>query len=97
MSGFSFLDEEVKEASGLSEFDRSAAKKPPAAWGAAKAKSAFAGAARVSDEAGPQGGAQGAGGAGPSLPFRIREVQMMPHAMQTKPIFSIAKPQLKTE
>eukprot|EP00416_Gambierdiscus_australes_P032429 CAMPEP_0171091710 /NCGR_PEP_ID=MMETSP0766_2-20121228/34977_1 /TAXON_ID=439317 /ORGANISM="Gambierdiscus australes, Strain CAWD 149" /LENGTH=97 /DNA_ID=CAMNT_0011549859 /DNA_START=57 /DNA_END=350 /DNA_ORIENTATION=- len=97
MSSLDFIEEEVREAAGLSQFDRSAQKKPPTTWGAARAKSTFESAARVADAAGPQGGAQGAGGAGPSLPFRIREVQMMPHSMGTKPIFSIAKPQLKTE
>mmetsp|Transcript_35387 Transcript_35387/g.110055 ORF Transcript_35387/g.110055 Transcript_35387/m.110055 type:complete len:101 (-) Transcript_35387:234-536(-) len=100
MSGFDFLDDEVKEASkarsDLARFDRMALKKPPAEWGAARAKSRFEDATYVGDEAGPQGGGGMAGG-GPSLPFRIREVQMVPKAIGTAPIFSIAKPQLKTE
>mmetsp|Transcript_66393 Transcript_66393/g.149049 ORF Transcript_66393/g.149049 Transcript_66393/m.149049 type:complete len:99 (-) Transcript_66393:84-380(-) len=98
MPGFDFIEEEIREASraSLSNPDRSAARKPPAAWGAAKSKSHFEEEKLVADAAGPQGGAQG-GGAGPSLPFRIREVQMVPQALGSKPIFSIAKPQLKTE
>mmetsp|Transcript_30328 Transcript_30328/g.68922 ORF Transcript_30328/g.68922 Transcript_30328/m.68922 type:complete len:105 (+) Transcript_30328:70-384(+) len=104
MSGFSFIDDEVSEVNkarnSLSGFDRSAARKPPAAWGAAKSKSVFEETAYVADAAGPQGGAQGGaqgGGSGPSLPFRIREIQMVPKAVGTQPVFCISKPQLKTE
>eukprot|EP00408_Alexandrium_pacificum_P027464 CAMPEP_0171193238 /NCGR_PEP_ID=MMETSP0790-20130122/20277_1 /TAXON_ID=2925 /ORGANISM="Alexandrium catenella, Strain OF101" /LENGTH=99 /DNA_ID=CAMNT_0011658411 /DNA_START=69 /DNA_END=368 /DNA_ORIENTATION=+ len=98
MSALDFLNEEVQEASKLraelSSLDRGATRRPPASWGAARASSRLDEAA--GDAAGPQGGAQ-AGGAGPSLPFRIREVQMVPQALGSKPIFSIAKPQLKTD
>mmetsp|Transcript_2367 Transcript_2367/g.5308 ORF Transcript_2367/g.5308 Transcript_2367/m.5308 type:complete len:101 (-) Transcript_2367:160-462(-) len=100
MSGLDFLEQEIRESSKvrreLSQLDRSSGRKPPVEWGAARAKSRFEEQAATADEAGPQGGAQG-GGAGPSLPFRIREVQMVPQALGSKPIFSIAKPQLKTE
>eukprot|EP00414_Alexandrium_minutum_P005068 CAMPEP_0113823298 /NCGR_PEP_ID=MMETSP0328-20130328/2672_1 /TAXON_ID=39455 /ORGANISM="Alexandrium minutum" /LENGTH=100 /DNA_ID=CAMNT_0000791237 /DNA_START=88 /DNA_END=390 /DNA_ORIENTATION=- /assembly_acc=CAM_ASM_000350 len=100
MSALDFLNDEVKEAAklraDLSSLDREATRKPPASWGAARANSRFSETAVVADEAGPQGGAQG-GGAGPSLPFRIREVQMVPKAIGSTPIFSVAKPQLKTE
>mmetsp|Transcript_20403 Transcript_20403/g.27493 ORF Transcript_20403/g.27493 Transcript_20403/m.27493 type:complete len:98 (+) Transcript_20403:2-295(+) len=94
------LDQEVREASklraDLAALDRAGTKKPPASWGAARANSRFQEAASVADEAGPQGGAQG-GGAGPSLPFRIREAHMCPKALGSMPIFSVAKPQLKSE
>mmetsp|Transcript_6448 Transcript_6448/g.20721 ORF Transcript_6448/g.20721 Transcript_6448/m.20721 type:complete len:101 (+) Transcript_6448:57-359(+) len=100
MSGLDMLNDEIRESTKvraeLSSFDRTAARSPPAAWGAARAKSRFEEQSLAADEAGPQGGAQG-GGAGPSLPFRIREVQMVPKAIGTTPIFSVAKPQLKTE
>lgn len=48
---------------------------------------------QAADRAGPSGG--GGGGGGPSLPFRIREVQMIPKAIGTNPVFSVAKPRLK--
>eukprot|EP00411_Alexandrium_monilatum_P091206 CAMPEP_0175763318 /NCGR_PEP_ID=MMETSP0097-20121207/67683_1 /TAXON_ID=311494 /ORGANISM="Alexandrium monilatum, Strain CCMP3105" /LENGTH=156 /DNA_ID=CAMNT_0017073059 /DNA_START=6 /DNA_END=474 /DNA_ORIENTATION=+ len=100
MSGMDLLEQELSESAkvraDLSGFDRTAGRKPPTNWGAARAKSKFDEQAVVSDQAGPQGGAQG-GGAGPSLPFRIREVQMVPKALGSAPVFSIAKPQLKTD
>mmetsp|Transcript_1098 Transcript_1098/g.1330 ORF Transcript_1098/g.1330 Transcript_1098/m.1330 type:complete len:98 (-) Transcript_1098:161-454(-) len=97
MSGLDLLEQEIKEsAKDLSAFDRTAARKPPVQWGAARAQSRFEEGALTADKAGPQGGAQG-GGAGPSLPFRIREAHMCPKALGSMPIFSVAKPQLKSE
>mmetsp|Transcript_57805 Transcript_57805/g.179337 ORF Transcript_57805/g.179337 Transcript_57805/m.179337 type:complete len:99 (+) Transcript_57805:82-378(+) len=98
MSGFDFIEDEVREAAkaSLADPSRGPARKPPAGWGAARSKSRFEDEAHVAERAGPQGGGGMAGG-GPSLPFRIREVQMVPKAIGTAPIFSIAKPQLKTE
>mmetsp|Transcript_22982 Transcript_22982/g.54447 ORF Transcript_22982/g.54447 Transcript_22982/m.54447 type:complete len:102 (+) Transcript_22982:88-393(+) len=101
MSALDFLNEEVKEAAKaraeLAGLDRAAGRRPPASWGAARAKSRFDEAACVADEAGPQGGGPQGGGAGPSLPFRIREAHMCPKALGSMPIFSVAKPQLKSE
>mmetsp|Transcript_51871 Transcript_51871/g.124925 ORF Transcript_51871/g.124925 Transcript_51871/m.124925 type:complete len:99 (+) Transcript_51871:67-363(+) len=95
-----FLEQELAESAKaraeLSGLDRASGRKPPGSWGAARAKSKFDERAVVGDQAGPQGGAQG-GGAGPSLPFRIREAHMCPKALGSMPIFSVAKPQLKSE
>mmetsp|Transcript_79688 Transcript_79688/g.204998 ORF Transcript_79688/g.204998 Transcript_79688/m.204998 type:complete len:91 (+) Transcript_79688:119-391(+) len=89
MSGFGFLDDELNEASGslATKGDR----KPPTNWGAAKSKSRFEDSQQVADYAGGGGG----GGGGPSLPFRIREVQIVPKAIGTTPVFAVAKPRLK--
>merc|ERR1719210_1082930 len=97
MSRFDFLDDEVNEAkqgsANISKFDRSFTRKPPTSWGAAQSKSRFEDDTVVGDQAGPNGG--GGGGGGPSLPFRIREVLIIPKAIGTAPVFSVAKPKVK--
>mmetsp|Transcript_110955 Transcript_110955/g.357948 ORF Transcript_110955/g.357948 Transcript_110955/m.357948 type:complete len:99 (+) Transcript_110955:84-380(+) len=96
MSGFSFLDDELHEAAGVGASAAAASgKRPPAQWSAARTKSRFEEDSMhsVADRAGPAGG--GGGGGGPSLPFRIREVQIVPKAIGTNPVFAVSKPRLK--
>ncbi|CAJ1410850.1 unnamed protein product [Effrenium voratum] len=97
MSSFNFLDDEVSEVErankDLAQLDRTAAKKPPAQWSAARTKSTFEEQSMVGDRAGAQGGG-GGGGGGPSLPFRIREVKLFPRSIGAEPVFSIAKPRM---
>merc|ERR1719499_1090359 len=99
MSGFGFLDEEINEAAAGAGTGRPAAggsgaggaarRQPPSQWSAARTKSQFEDQLHVADRAGPSGGG---GGGGPSLPFRIREVQIIPKAIGTQPVFAVAKP-----
>mmetsp|Transcript_48072 Transcript_48072/g.140085 ORF Transcript_48072/g.140085 Transcript_48072/m.140085 type:complete len:100 (-) Transcript_48072:200-499(-) len=98
MSGFGFLDDELKEAAGGGG-SRGAApagvaqRRPPVHWSAAKTGSQFQDQLHLADSAGP--GAGGGGGGGPSLPFRIKEVQIIPKAIGNQPVFAVCKPRLK--
>mmetsp|Transcript_35029 Transcript_35029/g.52719 ORF Transcript_35029/g.52719 Transcript_35029/m.52719 type:complete len:90 (+) Transcript_35029:107-376(+) len=69
----------------------SSASRPPAQWSAA-------GSSRRYEEDQKQvvdRSAGGGGGGGPSLPFRIREVQIVPRAIGNQPVFSVSKPRIK--
>ncbi|CAE8589303.1 unnamed protein product, partial [Polarella glacialis] len=93
MTTFDFLHDEVEASDSLSRFDRTSAKKPPVEWSAAKTKSRFEEqTVHLADRAGA--GAGGGGGGGPSLPFRIREVKLVPRSIGSEPVFSIAKPRM---
>eukprot|EP00441_Pelagodinium_beii_P018194 CAMPEP_0197663902 /NCGR_PEP_ID=MMETSP1338-20131121/58313_1 /TAXON_ID=43686 ORGANISM="Pelagodinium beii, Strain RCC1491" /NCGR_SAMPLE_ID=MMETSP1338 /ASSEMBLY_ACC=CAM_ASM_000754 /LENGTH=83 /DNA_ID=CAMNT_0043242431 /DNA_START=69 /DNA_END=317 /DNA_ORIENTATION=+ len=83
MASFDFLDAEANEAAGSISLDRSATRRAPAEWSAASRTSQVDRAA--------VGSAGGGSGGGPSLPFRIREVQLYPKSIGSDPVFSIAK------
>mmetsp|Transcript_93229 Transcript_93229/g.268447 ORF Transcript_93229/g.268447 Transcript_93229/m.268447 type:complete len:99 (+) Transcript_93229:77-373(+) len=97
MSGFGFLDDELKEAASSTgrnvAMSGTAQRRPPAQWSAARTGSQFQDQLHLSDRAGP--GAGGGGGGGPSLPFRIKEVQIIPKAIGNQPVFAVCKPRLK--
>eukprot|EP00429_Kryptoperidinium_foliaceum_P041222 CAMPEP_0176181486 /NCGR_PEP_ID=MMETSP0120_2-20121206/92989_1 /TAXON_ID=160619 /ORGANISM="Kryptoperidinium foliaceum, Strain CCMP 1326" /LENGTH=94 /DNA_ID=CAMNT_0017519711 /DNA_START=69 /DNA_END=352 /DNA_ORIENTATION=+ len=69
MSGFGFLDDELKEAAGGRPGAGGAGGRslPPSEWSAAKTRSQFEDQTYVADRAGPAGGGGGGGGAESAL------------------------------
>ncbi|CAE8597471.1 unnamed protein product, partial [Polarella glacialis] len=91
MSRYDFLEAELGEAPAASGSE--VGRKPPAQWSAAKTSSRFDESRAMGDRS-QGGGGGGGGGGGPSLPFRIREVKLVPRSIGSDPVFSIAKPRM---